>query len=122
GTGVSARAARSPAGSQTNLALLQVHDWSESDNGGGDFYDLGVVGVAVEHTFTITNDGAQPATMMVDGGALDNGFSWKGTGYPGTDGTCTNTLAAGAHCTVVGPVTPSGHRSRSRPPVVRLQQ
>jgi len=119
GTGVSATATRSLAGSQTNLALLKVHDWSETDTGGGEFYDLGVVGVAVDHTFTITNDGAQPATMMVDGGGLDNGFSWKGTGYPGTNGTCMNMLAPGAHCTVVVRFTPSGSGYRSSQLLIR---
>ena len=71
---------------QTNLALLKVHDWSENDNGGGDFYDLGTIGVPVDHVFTITNDGAQAATLMADGGGLGSGFGWKGGNYPGTDG------------------------------------
>ena len=98
---------------QTNLALLKVHDWSENDNGGGDFYDLGTIGVPVDHTFTITNDGAQPATLMTDGGGLGSGFSWKGGNYPGTGGTCLATLSSGGHCTVVVRFTPSGSGTRT---------
>ena len=113
GTGANTLATRALIGAQTNLALLHVHDWSETDDGGGDFFDLGTVGVAVDHTFTITNDGAQPATLMTDGGGLGNGFSWKGGTYPGTGGDCTNTLAANAHCTVVVRFTPSGSGQRT---------
>jgi hypothetical protein len=113
GTGTTALATRALTGMQTSLALLKVHDWSENDNGGGDFYDLGVVGLPVDHVFTISNDGAQPATLMTDGGVLDNGFGFKGGNYPGSGGDCGATLAAGAHCTVVVTFTPSGSGYRT---------
>src|SRR6185369_4079254 len=38
---------------------------------------------------------------------------WKGGNYPGTDGTCQDKLAAGAHCTVVVRFTPSGSGPRA---------
>jgi hypothetical protein len=113
GTGTTATATRALTGAKTSLALLKVHDWSEADNGGGDVYDLGTAGVPVDHTFTLTNDGAQPATLMADGGGFGSGFNYKGGSYPGIDGTCTGSLAAGAHCTVVVRFTPSGSGYRS---------
>jgi hypothetical protein len=111
GTGAGQLATRALTGSATSYALLTVHDWSQTDFGGSGSFDFGTVGIAVEHTFTITNDGAQTATMMMDAGGLGNGFAWKGTsGYPGTFGTCGASLAAGAYCTVVVTFTPSGNK------------
>jgi len=113
GTGATATATRALSGSQTSLALLQVHDWSETSTSGSDTYDFGTVGYPIDHVFTITNDGAQQATAMTDGGGLGAGFDWKDGTYPGTGGDCTNTLNAGAHCTVVVRFTPMGSGYRS---------
>ena len=107
GTGTQATATRGLLGAETNLALLTVHDYSATDNGGGDLFDYGTVGVAIDHTFTITNDGSQAATLMADGGGLGNNFAWQGS-YPGKDGSCGVTLAKGAQCTVVVTFSPSG--------------
>src|SRR4029079_12563783 len=82
GTGITATATRALTGAKTSLALLKVHDWSEADNGGGDVYDLGTAGVPVDHTFTLTNDGAQPATLMADGGGFGSGLHYQGRRHP----------------------------------------
>jgi hypothetical protein len=112
GTGASASATRGLQGAETNLALLTVHDWSATDDGGGDLFDYGTAGVATDHTFTITNDGAQPATLIADAGGLGNHFGWQGGGgkYPGTYGTCGTSLPQGGQCTVVVTFTPSGNQ------------
>ena len=109
GTGTGAQATRALIGAETNLALLHIHDWSESDNGGPDVYDLGTTGVAVDHTFTITNDGGRAATLISDGNGLGGGFGWKDGSYPGSGGDCGTTLAIGAHCRLVVTFTPSGN-------------
>ena len=113
GTGTPATATRGLLGAETNLALLTVHDYSATDSGGGDVFDFGVTGVAVDHAFTLTNDGSQAATLIADGGGLGNGFAWKGGTYPGTTGTCGISLAPNGQCTVVVAFSPSGNQTRS---------
>jgi hypothetical protein len=108
GTGTSASATRAVIGARTSLALLHVHDWSEGDTGGSDVYNFGTAGIAIDHVFTITNDGSQTATSMGDGNGLGSGFDWKGGNYPGTGGDCLAELAVGAHCRVVVTFTPGG--------------
>jgi hypothetical protein len=110
GTGASASATRGLQGAETNLALLTIHDWSATDSGDNGLFDYGVVGVPTDHTFTITNDGAQAATLIADGSGLGNQFSWQGSKYPGTSGTCGTSLPQGGQCTVVVTFTPSGNQ------------
>ena len=88
GTGTTAIATRALTGTQTSLALLKVHDWSENDNGGGDFYDLGTIGVPVDHTFTITQ--RRRAARDADGGRRRprQRVQLEGRQLPGTNGTC----------------------------------
>ncbi|RME18397.1 MAG: DUF2341 domain-containing protein [Bdellovibrio sp.] len=50
--------------------------------------------------FTIQNTGGVDATLMTDGGGLSAPFSFTGTGYPGTNGTCGSTLTPSSTCTV----------------------
>ncbi len=94
-----ARRRRRPArliGAETNLALLTVHDWSETDNGGGDLLRLRHRrrrGRPHLHDHQRRRAGRD---ADADGGGLGNGFAWKGGTYPGATGTCGTSLAPGA--------------------------
>ncbi|HMN68444.1 MAG TPA: choice-of-anchor D domain-containing protein, partial [Bdellovibrionales bacterium] len=68
----------------------------------GPAYDFGAVatGKVVEKTLTLANAGTFNATGMT-GTGLAAPFTFKGGTYPGTGGTCGNTLVGGANCTVV---------------------
>jgi alpha-tubulin suppressor-like RCC1 family protein len=50
-------------------------------------------------TFTITNNGGQAATSLM-GSGLSAPYSFFKGSYPGPNGTCTTSLAAGASCTI----------------------
>jgi hypothetical protein len=114
GTGTTASASRALTGAGTNLAILTVRDWSQTSTDGGQWFDYGTDGTPTDHTFYITNDGAQSATTIKDGHTLGGGgFNWKGGVYPGTGGSCGPTLSAGAYCTVVVTFSPSGNGARS---------
>ena len=52
-------------------------------------------------TLTVLNSGSLAATQMVDLTPQTATLSYKGGTYPGTGGTCGDTLEAGASCTVV---------------------
>ena len=106
-------AARAVTGTATTKALLNVYDYNgqngpDGPSGNGPPYDFGVWGVAVDHEFTVRNDGGGPATMAGSAGALGTGFSWKDGTYPGTGGDCGAMLAIGATCKLVVTFTPSG--------------
>ena len=65
------------------------------------------VGVSVDQTFTLSNEGQAAATGL-SATALMSPFSFKGSGnFPGSTGTCTATLAPGASCTVVVTFAPT---------------
>ncbi len=65
-------------------------------------YDFGAVtqGQKKEVTIVVSNSGEESATTLNDAG-LEAPFSLKGGTFPGTGGTCTDTLAGGASCNVV---------------------
>ncbi len=65
-------------------------------------YDFGSVAVTAsgDKTLTVTNTGGVSAVSL-SGAGLAAPFSFKGSTFPGTGGTCTATLAVGANCTVV---------------------
>jgi hypothetical protein len=103
-------------GTSTTLALLAISDWYGPKGPSGPNsspYDYGTSGVPSDHTFWVSNNGAQTATLMADGGTLASGFGYKGSAYPGTGGTCGTSLASGATCSVVVTFTPSGSGTRS---------
>jgi uncharacterized delta-60 repeat protein len=84
------------------LALLTIT--------GGPTFDFGsqFIATSVDHTFTITNAGGAPAVSMAAGTTeMGAPFTFKGGTYPGTGGTCTDTLASGSTCTVVATFAPT---------------
>ena len=102
-------AQRALTGAGTTQAVLQVTDYTSGDDGGGGQYqpfDFGTSGIPVDHTFYVTNVGAQSATSMTGAAQTTPTFQIKGTTFPGTGGTCGTSLAAGASCTVVVTFTP----------------
>jgi hypothetical protein len=71
-------------------------------------FDFGAtaVGTSNEHTFTVYNTGALPATAMSASGP-STPFAYKTPGgYPGSGGDCSGMLAAGAWCQLVVVFTP----------------
>jgi hypothetical protein len=101
-------------GTATDAALVQISDWNNGPSGSNPPpFDYGTWGGAQDHTFTLTNTGAQAASTLADAGTLANNFGWKGGTYPGTGGTCSTALASGASCTVVVTFTPVGNGARS---------
>jgi hypothetical protein len=108
GTGTQS-ASRNLTGTGVTTALLTISDWQ---GGGGDQsqpYDYGRAGVAVDHTFTVYNSGAQSATSIgPPAPGISAAFSYKGGTYPGAGGSCGNTLTPGASCNIVVTFTPPG--------------
>ncbi len=64
-------------------------------------YDFGSmsVGFSGQHVFVVSNTGLIDATAMTASG-LAAPFNYVGGTFPGTGGTCIQTLAAGASCTI----------------------
>ena len=89
----------------SSMAVLTISD--------GPTFDFGTValGASADHTFTITNTGGAEAMGLVPAGdaigADGSPVGLKGHTFPGTGGTCTTTLAAGASCTIVASFTPT---------------
>lgn len=69
-------------------------------------FGLKAIGSATDYSFTLSNSGGVSATVL-SGAALTAPFNWKGGTYPGTGGTCTNTLAAGANCALIVTYSPT---------------
>ena len=66
------------------------------------------VGSSSTVTFTLTNNESVPATGVAITGLPAGAFDFAGgAGYPGTAGTCTDTLAPGASCTVAVKFAPT---------------
>lgn len=74
-------------------------------------YDFGPLftGVMSQKTFTVTNSGPSSVTGLAQGTpALSAPFSFLGGSYPGTGGTCGNTLSGGGGtCTLVVSFAPT---------------
>ena len=89
------------AGTGALPAVLSISD--------GATYDFGThaSGSKTAHTFTVTLTGGVDATALTPGG-LAAGFAFTGGAYPGTGGTCTDTLTqATGSCTVVVTFSPA---------------
>jgi hypothetical protein len=109
-------ASRTLTGTGISTALLDISDWQGGGGGGGNNpppYDYGKAGVPIDHTFSVSNQGAQIATSIGATVGLGNGFAYKGTNFPGTGGSCTSSLAVGTSCTIVVTFTPPGTGSYS---------
>lgn len=61
-----------------------------------------------EGTITIQNTGNYQAASLTITDNLTGTFRYKGFAYPGTGGSCSTTLAAGASCTMVVEYAPTG--------------
>ncbi len=71
-------------------------------------YEFGAVaqGQKKDVTIVISNTGEESATALSETG-LEAPFTLKGGTFPGTGGTCTDTLAGGASCNVVVEYAPT---------------
>jgi hypothetical protein len=99
-------AARNLTGTGITTALLAIDPWGPGGSSGP--YDYGAFGTPTDHTFTIVNTGAQPATSITDGMTLGANFQFKDGTYPGTNGDCGTSLGAGVQCSIVVTFKPSG--------------
>jgi hypothetical protein len=79
-------------------AIISVSD--------GSSYQFGTVnvGASIDKSFTLTNSGSVSGTAIA--GSFTSVFNFKGGNFPGTGGTCTTSLAAGATCTIILSFTP----------------
>lgn len=75
---------------------------------GGANHDFGTknLGTSTDKTLTVANVGAVTASSIVASG-LSSPLNFKGGTYPGTGGTCSTALSAGASCTVVTTYAPT---------------
>ncbi|MDA9189407.1 choice-of-anchor D domain-containing protein, partial [bacterium] len=78
-----------------------------------DFSQL-VIGTSANNIFTIRNLGGSTASNLT-GGALAPLFSYTGGVFPGAGGDCTNSLPAGAFCTVDITFNPTANGNFSTP-------
>ena len=95
-------------------ALIEISDAPTFDFG------LRANGSVTSKTFTLTNSGGIDATSLSTV-ALANSFSFLGLSYPGVCGTCGNTLAASASCTVIIEYTPVATGSNNETITVNYQ-
>ncbi|MBI4508670.1 MAG: choice-of-anchor D domain-containing protein [Deltaproteobacteria bacterium] len=100
-------ATREVVATSITTALLVIGSWQGS-RGDEPPYDYGTVGIQVDRTFYVNNNGAVAATELADGGTLAGRFAFKGGTYPGGGGTCGSTLAKGETCTIVVTFSPAG--------------
>lgn len=91
-TAVQSFTIRAPLG----VTIAPVPGWDGYYSFGFQGIDDGVKSVL----FTLTNLGPTPATDVAISGIPAAGFIFAGGAYPGAGGNCTDTLAAGASCSV----------------------
>ena len=96
-------ATRDLQGNGGTPATLTISDGPTYD------YLTHATGSSTAYIFTITNSGALSATSMADGVGLAAPFAFTGAGYPGTNGTCSTTLAAAATCDIEVSFEPVGN-------------
>ena len=73
-------------------------------------FNFGAQAVASMATqvFTVVNNGASGAVALAPTGSLSSPYSFTGGAFPGSGGTCGNSLSAGANCTVSVSFAPTG--------------
>jgi hypothetical protein len=108
GAGSILKATRDVQATGITTALLEISPWGPGGPSDAQPYDYGSYGTSVDHEFTLSNVGAQKATAILDDGTMPASFTYKGGTYPGTGGTCTTSLVAGAHCSIVVTFVPTG--------------
>lgn len=84
----------------TPVPILSVSD--------GPIYDFGnhLVDSETQRVFTVSNIGGGTAIDISSSFYFSLSFSFTGGTYPGTGGTCSDKLEAGADCSVVVSFTP----------------
>ena len=89
-------------GTGATAALLTVSDGATFN------YGTKAQGSSSDKTFTITNSGGVPATALA-GSGLAAPYSFKGSSFPGTGGTCSDggSIAAASSCTIVVTYAPT---------------
>ncbi|MCB0367758.1 MAG: choice-of-anchor D domain-containing protein, partial [Bdellovibrionales bacterium] len=87
-------------GTGATLAFLAISHGPSFD------YGTRALGSATDNTFTVDNTGGVTATGL-SGSGLAAPFDYKGGSFPGSGGSCTGTLAAGANCTIVVTYSPT---------------
>ena len=92
--------------SGTPSATLTISD--------GPTYNFGMtaLGASEDHTFLLTNPGARTA-YRISGGGLTDPFQFKGGSFPGTGGTCGNSLQPAGSCTIVVTYRPTAIGAQS---------
>ena len=96
GVGSGLTEARNVIGEGVAPAFLTISD--------GATFDYGTVAENSfnDHTFTVTNTGNLAATSFIDVAAtLAAPFEYKGGAFPGSGGTCSNTISVGSNCKLV---------------------
>ena len=79
-----------------------------TDAGGFDFTQV-ANGSLNDHTFTVSNSGAVPATLFNEDAPLTAPFEYRGGGgFPGAGGTCGPLVSVGSSCTLVVSYNPTG--------------
>ncbi len=106
GTPMTIVAERALKGTHVAEAELWVLDYyGETPWGGGVSAPgalwFGVSGAPVERTAHIYNLGASDATSVSSAISLDSPFAYKGGSYPGTGGTCGDTIPSGETCSIM---------------------
>jgi hypothetical protein len=114
GSGGTVQVSRNVTGTTVTTAVLEILDCDDCGVSSQP-QDFGMTGTTSMRTFRVRNVGSQPATSVGDAGTLGDGFSYgAGVAYPGQNGSCGSTIAAGAGCyvsIVFQPPSPGPHAS-----------
>jgi hypothetical protein len=80
-------------------------------------FNFGNVSISdtIEKTVTLTNDGANKIESINPPSSLESPYSYKGSVFPGTGGTCGSELDAGQSCTFIINFTPAAPGSALLP-------
>ncbi len=88
------------SGDSSAVAALSISDGSTF------IYDAIAIGSSYTKHFIIENIG-QVTASSIDSSSLEAPFSFAGGSFPGTGGTCSDSLTAGAQCTIAVTYSPT---------------